>query len=159
MQTMMTLLLPFIPKAALLDVLLDAHGSTTAMLSNVPGPQQQVKLMGEPIENLNFYALPPIGIYTGIISYNGWVSLGVVTTPQTCADPSKLTRHWALAWQDMQACVLQADKDGTLLARRPPRPFPLESGAWVLFSAVVCGGLAWGWALLLKRLAGAVGVL
>ena len=51
------------------------------------------------------------------------------------------------------------DKDGTLLARRPPRPFPLESGAWVLFSAVVCGGLAWGWALLLKRLAGAVGVL
>ena len=157
-QKMMTLLLPIIPKEALLDVLFDAFSATTAMLSNVPGPQHQVKLMGEPIENLNFYALPPIGIYTGIISYNGGVSLGVVTTPSTCPDPSQLTRHWALAWQEMQACVLQADKDGTLLARRPPRPFPLEAGAWVLISSLVCGGLAWGAALLLQRLAGAAGV-
>ena len=158
-QKMMTILLPIIPKEALLDVLFDAFGGTTAMLSNVPGPQQQVKLMGEPIENLNFYALPPIGIYAGIVSYNGGVSLGVVTTPLTCPDPSKLTRHWVLAWQDMQACVWKADKDGTLLARRPPRPFPLESGAWVLITAVVCAGLAWGSARLLNRLAGVVGVL
>ena len=50
----------------------------------------------------------------------------VVTTPLTCPDPSHLTRHWALAWQEMQACVLQADKDGTLLARRPRTRFRTE---------------------------------
>jgi len=52
--------------------------------------------------------------------------LWVVTTPLTCPDPSHLTRHWALAWQEMQACVLQADKDGTLLARRPRTRFRTE---------------------------------
>ena len=70
-QKMMTILLPILPKEALLDILFDAFGGTTAMLSNVPGPQQQVKLTGEPIENLNFYALPPIGITPGLSLITG----------------------------------------------------------------------------------------
>lgn len=157
-QKMMTILLPLLPKEALLDVLFDAFAATTAMLSNVPGPQQQVKLMGNTIKDLNFFALPPIGIYLGILSYNGGVSLGVVTDSKTCDDPVRLTKHWALAWQDMQKCVSQAELEGTLLSRRPSRPLPLASGAWILLSSLLCGCGAWLTATFLRRVGSLVGV-
>merc|ERR1711972_195513 len=59
------------------DLALDIYGKVTAMLSNIPGPSSEVRLAGQALDDLKFYALGPIGLYFGIVSYNGHISIGV----------------------------------------------------------------------------------
>eukprot|EP00277_Geminigera_cryophila_P030198 CAMPEP_0173062652 /NCGR_PEP_ID=MMETSP1102-20130122/3932_1 /TAXON_ID=49646 /ORGANISM="Geminigera sp., Strain Caron Lab Isolate" /LENGTH=521 /DNA_ID=CAMNT_0013929337 /DNA_START=69 /DNA_END=1637 /DNA_ORIENTATION=- len=113
--------LPFVPKTSALDMILDYNGVSTGIFSNVPGPQRPVKLMGQTVEDLSFYALAPIGLYFGIITYNGRVSAGIVTSSETLKDPSKLARHWGRCWKDLQKAVDIAESQGRLLSPPPPQ--------------------------------------
>jgi hypothetical protein len=54
-----------------------ASNLTTAQLSNVPGPATQVSLGGQKILDLTFSLFTPVGMYFGVLSYNGVVTASV----------------------------------------------------------------------------------
>jgi hypothetical protein len=82
-------------------------------VSNVAGPQREVFLAGQPVADLHFYGLGAVGLYFGIVTYNGAASAGV-TTAAACGDPAALARHWAAAWEELRAAVSAAEVAGRL---------------------------------------------
>jgi hypothetical protein len=114
------------------------------MLSNVMGPQREARLLGQPIDAMHFHALAPIGIYFGIITYNGAASAGLTTTPETCPDPEALAGLWVPAWEELRAAVAAAVEGGEVLKQPLPK-LPREvlataSAALVLALAVLAKG-------------------
>eukprot|EP00927_Polykrikos_kofoidii_P069657 TRINITY_DN65213_c0_g1_i1.p1 TRINITY_DN65213_c0_g1~~TRINITY_DN65213_c0_g1_i1.p1 ORF type:complete len:477 (-),score=69.32 TRINITY_DN65213_c0_g1_i1:91-1521(-) len=89
-----------------MDAVLDIYGKCTAMLSNVMGPASEAKFCGQPLDDLSFYALSPIGLYLGILSYNGKVRLGVVIDQACEPDASKLTGEWVDAFERLYKSVI-----------------------------------------------------
>jgi diacylglycerol O-acyltransferase len=85
------------------NLLLDVYGKATALLSNVPGPQSQVFLCGSPLDDLMFYSFVPLGVYIGVISYNGKVSTGVCCVPECEPDASRIAKHWKGAVKELLA--------------------------------------------------------
>lgn len=66
----------------------------TAMLSNVAGPQTEVALAGQPVDELCFYTLTPQGVYVGVLTYNGAVTATFAIDEGCETDVKKLTKHW-----------------------------------------------------------------
>lgn len=83
------------------NLLLDVYGKATALLSNVPGPQSQAWLCGVPIDDLMFYSFVPLGVYIGVISYNGKISTGVCCVPSCEPDASRVAKHWRPAVDEL----------------------------------------------------------
>ena len=48
-----------------------------------------------------FYALAPVGLYFGLISYNGKVSAGIVMDPKIKAEPKGLAQCWKPAFEEL----------------------------------------------------------
>merc|ERR1712187_568029 len=96
----------FLNGGALLDAVLDAFGKVTAMLSNVPGPQEEVACMGQPVDDLAFYAMAPIGLYFGVLTYKGHLKAGVCMDRTCDADASNLTRHFKPEFERLYAAVV-----------------------------------------------------
>lgn len=92
-----------LPRRVLLDQLLNMANLATAQLSNVPGPQHAIKLAGVTVDDLCFYLFAPVGLYFGIMSYNGWVSAGVNVDGNTKVDPKMLAKHWKLEFDALKA--------------------------------------------------------
>ena len=88
-----------------MNLVLDLYGKCTAMLSNVMGPTSKVNFCGQPLDDLQFYALSPIGIYFGIVSYNGKCSMGVVADKTCDPDASKLASEWKGAFERLYAAA------------------------------------------------------
>merc|ERR1712151_309082 len=82
-----------------MEAVLDIYGKCTAMLSDVTGPKSEAKFCGQSLADLKFYALSPIGLYFGIVSYNGKVSMGAVTDQACEPEASKLTAEWVHAFE------------------------------------------------------------
>lgn len=119
-------------KKLLHKIVADSYGKVTVMLSNVPGPSDEVALCGQPIDDMMFYAFAPIGCYLGVISYNGIVSLGVVTARSGESDASRLAKHWSPAFRKLKLAV-DAARASDL---RPPRKFLDRLADWCVCS---CG--------------------
>lgn len=94
----------------LMDAALDAFGKVTAMLSNVPGPQEQVACMGQPVDDLTFYGMAAIGLYFGVLTYNGYLKAGVCMDRTCDDDASNLTRHFKPAFDRLHAAVVPQAK-------------------------------------------------
>jgi diacylglycerol O-acyltransferase len=92
-----------LPRKVLLDQLLNMANLATAQLSNVPGPQAPITIAGVKVEDLSFYLFAPVGLYFGIMSYNGWVSAGVNVDGTTKVDPKMLAKHWKLEFDALKA--------------------------------------------------------
>lgn len=88
-----------------LDLILDLYGKCSACISNVMGPGEQVSFGGQPLEDLQFYAYSPLGVYFGIISYNGRVSIGVLSDVLCEPDATKLTDEWTGAFERLYAAA------------------------------------------------------
>jgi len=86
--------------------MLDSFGKVTAMLSNVPGPLTKVKFMDQDVDDLSFYALSPIGLYFGIVQYNGNFKAGICCDASLEPDPKKITDCWLPAWDRLAAAVM-----------------------------------------------------
>jgi len=100
---LVTVLTKALPRRVLLDQLLNMANLATAQLSNVPGPQHAIYIAGAKIEDLCFYLFAPVGLYYGIMSYNGWVSAGVNVDGSTKVDPKMLAKHWKLEFDALKA--------------------------------------------------------
>lgn len=68
----------------------------TAVMTNVPGPRQQLYLAGKPIETIMFWVPAPSNLSIGvsIISYAGKVILGVQTDAGIVPDPEEIMRDF-----------------------------------------------------------------
>jgi WS/DGAT/MGAT family acyltransferase len=101
---------------ALQEALLGALArNASAVMTNVPGPQQPLYLAGAAIDSLMFWVPQSgdIGMGLSIISYGGKVQFGVVTDAVLCPDPEAIAARFV---QEFEALLLT-----TLLA-------PWESG-------------------------------
>ena len=86
-------------------LLLDTYGKATAMLSNVPGPPAPMALCGVEMQQLQFYVFAPLGVYIGVISYNGTVSTGVCCVPECEPDAHAIAKHWKPAIDELLAAA------------------------------------------------------
>lgn len=81
-----------LPKAGQ-EALLRLFGTkTTAVMTNVPGPREKLKLLGATLEQCMFWVPQSgdIGLGVSILSYGGGVQFGVITDTQLCPDPQKM---------------------------------------------------------------------
>jgi hypothetical protein len=96
---------------------LDIFGSkTTAVMTNVPGPQQPLYLAGAPVQQIMFW-VPQSGdvaVGVSILSYNGGVQFGLVTDKAMCADPQKIIDGFAPEFERLVYALLLAPWDEQL---------------------------------------------
>lgn len=75
------------------DAMLNLFGKkTTAVMTNVPGPRDKLKLLGATLEQSMFWVPQSgdIGLGVSILSYGGGVQFGVITDTALCPDPQKI---------------------------------------------------------------------
>ena len=88
------------------DALLDLFGSkTTAVVTNVPGPREKLKLLGATLEQCMFWVPQSgdVGLGVSILSYGGGVQFGVISATSLCPHPQKIIDEFEpefakLAW-------------------------------------------------------------
>lgn len=88
------------------DALLDLFGSkTTAVITNVPGPREKLKLLGATLEQCMFWVPQSgdVGLGVSILSYGGGVQFGIISATSLCPHPQKIIDEFEpefakLAW-------------------------------------------------------------
>ena len=98
------------PKA-LQEFLLQALARNgSAVMTNVPGPQQRLFLAGVAIDSMMFWVPQSgdIGVGVSIISYNGAVQFGVITDATLCPDPDRITARFAAEFEKLVLTTLMA---------------------------------------------------
>jgi diacylglycerol O-acyltransferase / wax synthase len=75
------------------DALLNLFSrKTTAVMTNVPGPREKLKLLGSTLEQVMFWVPQSgqIGLGVSILSYGGNVQFGVMTDTAMCPEPQDI---------------------------------------------------------------------
>ena len=75
------------------DALLNLFGrKTTAVMTNVPGPKEQLTLCGSRVTQCMFWVPQSgdIGLGVSILSYGGGVQFGVITDTTLCPEPQQI---------------------------------------------------------------------
>lgn len=126
-----------LPKILLMDVSLFLFGKFTLMLSNVPGPQTKQHLFGATVLDMYYYLFSPIGVYCGMISYDGQVTFTVASDPVAEDKPERLSNHFITEFDALH-------KEVTAGPIRKPPPHPRMSGwFWIgCTAALVVAALA-----------------
>ena len=70
---------------------------TTAVMTNVPGPQQKQKICGSTVEETLFWVPQSgtVGLGVSILSYGGGVQFGIVSDATLCPEPQKIIDQFA----------------------------------------------------------------
>jgi WS/DGAT/MGAT family acyltransferase len=106
---------PKLLQAALLQAL---ARNATAVMTNVPGPQQPLYLAGGRIDSLMFWVPQSgdIGMGVSIISYDDKVQFGVVTDRGLCPDPEKVIARFGFEFEKLVLTTLLSPwpRDGEL---------------------------------------------
>ena len=65
---------------------------TTAVMTNVPGPREKLKLLGSTLEQSLFWVPQSgsVGLGVSILSYGGGVQFGVISDTNLCPDPQNI---------------------------------------------------------------------
>jgi diacylglycerol O-acyltransferase / wax synthase len=96
---------------ALQEILLQSLARNgSAVMTNVPGPQEPLYLAGAAIESLMFWVPQSgdIGVGVSIISYNGAVQFGVITDRALCPDPERVTAQFGAEFEKLVLTTLMA---------------------------------------------------
>jgi diacylglycerol O-acyltransferase / wax synthase len=75
------------------DAIMGLFGSkTTAVMTNVPGPQDRLQFLGATLEQVMFWVPQSgdIGLGVSVLSYGGSVQFGVMTDTLLCPDPQDI---------------------------------------------------------------------
>ncbi len=92
--------------------------NATAVMTNVPGPQQTLWLAGAAIDSLMFWVPQSgdIGMGVSIISYGGNVQFGIVTDRGLCPDPDRIVERFAHEFEKLVIATLLSawPRDGDL---------------------------------------------
>lgn len=106
------------PKA-LQEALLHALSrKASAVMTNVPGPQQPLYLAGAKIDSLMFWVPQSgdIGMGVSILSYDGAVQFGLLTDRGLCPDPERIIARFGVEFDTLLLATLMAPwpRDGNL---------------------------------------------
>ena len=92
--------------------------NATAVMTNVPGPQQPLYLAGGKIERFLFWVPQSgdIGMGVSILSYNDEVQFGLITDRGLCPDPERVIARFAPEFEKLALTTLMAlwPRDGDL---------------------------------------------
>ena len=79
------------------------HRKTTAVMTNVPGPAQKLKLCGATLEQNMFWvpASGDIGVGVSILSYGGGVQFGLITDAGLCPEPQHVIDRFEPEFQKL----------------------------------------------------------
>ncbi len=92
--------------------------NATAVMTNVPGPQQPLYLAGGKIERFLFWVPQSgnIGMGVSILSYNNEVQFGLITDRGLCPDPERVIVRFAPEFEKLALTTLMAlwPRDGDL---------------------------------------------
>jgi len=92
--------------------------NATAVMTNVPGPQQPLYLAGSRIERFLFWVPQSgdIGMGVSILSYNNEVQFGLITDRGLCPDPERVIARFAPEFEKLALTTLMAlwPRDGDL---------------------------------------------
>ena len=90
----------------------------SAVLTNVPGPQEQLYIAGSPISEMMFWVPQngSIGIGISILSYNSKVYFGLISDQKLIADPGDVIARFQPEFEKLLYIVLLADPDAALTA-------------------------------------------
>ena len=85
----------------------------TAVMSNVPGPQQPLFIAGSQLDQCMFWVPQSgdIGIGVSILSYNGGVQFGIVTDDALVKDPDNIISRFAPEFEKLVMLALMGDWD------------------------------------------------
>jgi hypothetical protein len=75
------------------DLLLDLfRHKTTAVMTNVPGPRERLRMLGSTLEQAMFWVPQSgdVGLGVSVLSYGGGVQFGVVADKLLCPDPQDI---------------------------------------------------------------------
>jgi len=109
--------------------------NATAVMTNVPGPQQPLYMAGAKIERFMFWVPQSgdIGMGVSILSYNGEVQFGLITDRGLCPDPERVIARFGTEFEKL---VL------TTLLSPWPRPGDLDPDlAAMAVSGIGSGGV------------------
>ena len=84
--------------------------NATAVMTNVPGPQQPLYLGGALIESMMFWVPQSgdIGLGVSILSYNGEVRFGVVADRGFCPDPHRVIERFVPEFEKLVLATLMS---------------------------------------------------
>lgn len=84
--------------------------NATAVMTNVPGPQQKLYLAGSAIDAMMFWVPQSgnIGMGASIISYDGRVQFGLITDHEICAEPERIVPGFTRAFEALVLTTLMA---------------------------------------------------
>jgi WS/DGAT/MGAT family acyltransferase len=92
--------------------------NATAVMTNVPGPQQPLYLAGGKIDSMMFWVPQSgdIGMGVSIISYNDAVQFGIVTDRGLCPDPDQVIARFGGEFEKLVLTTLMSPwpRDGEL---------------------------------------------
>lgn len=92
--------------------------NATAVMTNVPGPQQPLYMAGARIDSLMFWVPQSgdIGMGVSILSYDDRVQFGVVTDRGLCPDPERLIERFPTQFEQLVLATLMSPwpRDGEL---------------------------------------------
>ena len=92
--------------------------NATAVMTNVPGPQQPLYLAGGKIERFLFWVPQSgdIGMGVSILSYNNEVQFGLITDRGLCPDPERVIARFGPEFEKLALTTLMAlwPRDGDL---------------------------------------------
>ena len=93
------------------DQLLQAMARNgSAVMTNVPGPQQPLYFAGAKIERFLFWVPQSgdIGMGVSILSYDGHVQFGLITDQGLCPDPERIIAHFGAEFEKLVLTTLLA---------------------------------------------------
>ena len=90
---------------ALSNLFLD---KTTAVMTNVPGPREALKICGSTVRQSIFWvpSSGDVGIGVSIISYAGGVQFGLITDEKLCRHPGQIIESFALEFEQLLVLTL-----------------------------------------------------
>ncbi len=103
--------------------------NATAVMTNVPGPQQPLYLAGSRIDSMMFWVPQSgdIGMGVSILSYDGQVHFGLVTDRSLCPDPERIIERFAPEFEKLVLATLMS-----------PWPWDQAPSAEQIARAVLC---------------------
>ena len=110
----------------------------TAVMTNVPGPQQALYMGGAHLKQMMFWVpqTGAIGVGVSILSYDGGVQFGLITDRQVCAEPQKIIDRFAGEFENLVLALLlmpwDEDADPELARRMLDATEPLAAAAQTL---------------------------
>lgn len=95
---------------------------STAVMTNVPGPREQIYMAGSPVRDLNFWVPQSgeIGMGVSILSYNDHVNFGVMTDKKLVPEPARIVERFGAEFEKLLLATLMQAWD------QPPDPVLAE---------------------------------